>query len=342
MKPATKNLLRGVLKNSMISAGITMTFMYLFYVQAWQSLAAGFFIGALIPAILNLYSDLIQKRYFRRMNLILLLLVNTLVNVFVLVVVAGFFVVVFYMRGDFSRLADPHFYMASYFISGIGFGILLALLFNFFTILNNLIGQKILGKLFIGMYRQPKEVERVFMFLDLKSSTAMAERMGHAKFLSLVNDFFYDLTEPVRISKGEIYKYVGDEVIVSWKLKDAFKNAACIRCYFEIRETINRKQDFYQKRYGEVPDFRAGLHGGIAITGELGQTKREIAFMGDVVNTTARIMDACKTYNTDLLISDYLVKKINNEKQIETHEVGEVVLRGKTQAVKLFNCSVSS
>jgi adenylate cyclase len=217
----------------------------------------------------------------------------------------------------------------------LSFGLVLGFIFNFLGIVNTLIGRKILGKLFIGKYRQPSEVEHAFMFLDIRSSTAIAEKTGPRRFMSLVNDFFHDIALPVAATKGEIYKYIGDGVIITWEMRDALMDANCLRCFAGIREIIQARKDHYLEKYGLVPEFGAGLHGGTVTTGELGYTRREIAFMGDVLNTTARIEEACKKHKAGLLVSEYLMEKLEVPKEMQVRSVGIEVLRGKTEEIKL-------
>lgn len=325
------------LRIAIISGIISAVFMYFFYYQGWQSIAAGLCIGFLIPFSLSFYSNKIARKYLIKSNLLIVLAINTLVHVIVIIFIAVIFVVIFYMRGEFHIIfQDTSFFFSRYLLTGIGFGLLLALVFNFFSILNTLIGRRILGKLFIGMYRKPMEVDRVFMFLDIKSSTTIAEKIGHVNFLSLVNDFFYDIVQPVLQTKGEIYKYVGDEAIITWKTNSAIQNANCVHCFFLIEKAIRKKAEVYRKKYGHVPSFKAGVHGGISVTGELGYTKREIAFMGDVVNTTSRIEEACKTFDEDLLISESLVLQMHQQNLYQFKEVGKKKLRGKENEISLY------
>jgi len=56
------------------------------------------------------------------------------------------------------------------------------------------------------------------MFVDLLSSTTIAEALGNEKYHNLLHDFYADITNPIIYNKGKIYQYVGDEVIVSWRL----------------------------------------------------------------------------------------------------------------------------
>jgi adenylate cyclase len=216
LKKEIKSTIRSTAIRGITSAVITAAFMFLVYFQGWRSIAAGLGIGFFTYLSLSIYSDTIVRKYLRKSNLFLLLLTNTITNVVIMLVIAWFFVGLFYLDGKFYiLLRDMNNLFSSYFLIGIGFGLVLSMFFNFFSIVNNLIGGKTLGKIFIGRYRNPVEIRQVFMFLDIKSSTTIAEKTGHLKFLSLVNDFFYDVAEPVRKTKGEIYKYVGDEAIIT-------------------------------------------------------------------------------------------------------------------------------
>ncbi len=337
MNSTQKQELKANIHGALISGIITAIFMYFVYYQGVISVWAGLFIGFTIYMVMVFYRKLILKKIIRRTNLFFLLIINSFFNVIIILIVAWIGVVLFYMDGDFGILfKDLNSLTSVESRIGLLFGLTLSIFFNFFFIINTLIGKNVLGKLFIGKYRKPFEVERVFMFLDIKSSTAIAEKIGHIKFLSLVNDFFYDILDPINQTKGEIYKYVGDEAIATWKIKHAIKQANCIECFFLIKERIKSRSDYYLKKYGVVPEFKAGIHGGIVITGELGYTKREIAFMGDVLNTTARIEEACKTYNQDFLVSEELLKQIDGKNKFRLKEIGGVKLRGKENEMKLF------
>ncbi len=337
MNSITKSEFFTSLRTAIISGFVSAVFMYFIYYKGWQSIAAGLCIGFFIPISLFFYTHIIAKKYLIKSNLLVVLTLNTIVHLIVISVVAVFFVGVFYLKGDFQQIfKNTSFFYSKYLMIGVGFGLGLALIFNFFHILNTLIGRRILGKLFIGMYRNPIEVDRVFMFLDIKSSTTIAEQIGHIKFLSLVNDFFYDIVEPVRQTRGEIYKYVGDEAIITWKTKDAIKESNCLQCFFLFQEVIVNKRGYYQKKYGLIPEFKAGLHGGLSVTGELGYTKREIAYMGDVLNTAARIEEACKTYDEPILVSESLMMQMSQQEKYRFSAVGKAKLRGKEQEMSLY------
>jgi adenylate cyclase len=338
MNPLSKQAIKSQITGALISGALTALFMYVLFFREYRSIVTGACIGIFVYFGISFYSNKIEKRFLRKTNLFIVLVINSLVQILIILVTAWVFVGIFYVGGDFNKMfRNFSNLLSNYFFIGIVFGLVLSIFFNFYSIVTTLIGKNILGKLFLGMYRNPIETDRVFMFLDIASSTSIAEKTGHLKFLSLVNDFFTDIAEPIRQTKGEIYKYVGDEVIVTWKTKDAIQNANCIRCFLLIDELMLKRSEYYLNKYNIVPGYKAGMHGGLAITGELGYTKREIAYMGDVLNTTARIEESCKTFGKRFLISDEIMQQLELPTRITAEEVGMVKLRGKTNEMRLFS-----
>jgi adenylate cyclase len=199
----------------------------------------------------------------------------------------------------------------------------------FFNQMSRMLGKDTLLRLLKGKYHLPIEEERIFMFLDIKSSTRIAEQLGNLRYSNLLRDFFYDLGKPVLESKGEIYQYVGDEVVISWKLKEGMEHADCILCFFKIEEMVKQKEKYYKEQYGLVPGFKAGLHGGKVVTTQVGDIKSEIVYHGDVLNTAARIQELCNVYGSKLLVSDTLAGKLNLPNYLSLHGLEQVQLKGK-------------
>ena len=188
-----------------------------------------------------------------------------------------------------------------------------------------------------GDYFQPKKEERIFMFLDLRGSTTIAERIGEELYFDFIRDFFKDVTPSILAHKGEIYQYVGDEVIVSWRKESGLENERALNCFFEIEKAIAEKEKDYLIKYGVMPSFKAGLHIGTAMIGEIGVIKKDIAFSGDVLNTTSRIQARCNEFGVDLLISEELVDALNlSTSEYHTQKISEVNLRGRAKMVTLY------
>ena len=207
---------------------------------------------------------------------------------------------------------------------------------QFYTEVSESMGPGVLSNFFMGKYHSPIEEERVFMFLDMKSSTEIAEKLGHVKYFEMLKEYFSDLSGPVIDYAGEIYQYAGDEIIVSWKLKSGLENNNCIRCFFAMKASINGQAEKYNGRFGLLPQFKAGFHYGKVTTGEIGVFKKEIIFTGDVLNTTARIQGLCNQFNVDVLVSGDLAKRLDLNSLYQTKSLGENKLRGRGEAIELF------
>jgi adenylate cyclase len=205
-----------------------------------------------------------------------------------------------------------------------------------YTEVSENLGQGVLHNFFTGKYHTPKEEERIFMFLDMKSSTTIAEEIGHVRYFGMLKEYFSDLTNPIIRYFGEIYQYVGDEIVVTWTLKNGTLNNRCIQCFFEMKRAIQNQKTKYQNRFGQVPEFKAGFHYGKVITGEIGVIKKEIIFTGDVLNTTARIQSLCNGYGVDLLVSEPLMKKLDLRPPFQMKAMGENALRGRGEKIDLF------
>ncbi|MEM9546590.1 MAG: adenylate/guanylate cyclase domain-containing protein [Bacteroidota bacterium] len=211
----------------------------------------------------------------------------------------------------------------------------------FYTEVSDNIGQGVLLNFFTGKYYRPIEEDRIFMFLDMKDSTAIAERLGHMKYFDMLKEYYDDLTDPIIKYGGQIYQYVGDEIVVTWRKHHGIHKNNCIRCFFEMRSSLRNQSQKYERKYGVVPSFKAGLHIGRVTSGEIGVIKKDIIFTGDVLNTTARIQGLCNVKNVDLLISEQLISELSVSKLRETIEIGEVQLRGKNEKITLYTIRLS-
>jgi len=187
-----------------------------------------------------------------------------------------------------------------------------------------------------GRYHLPEEVNKIFLFIDLKSSTAIAERIGNIRYSSFLIDYFHDMTGAILMSKAEIYQYIGDEIILTWPFENGVKDARCINCFFDILTSIEMKKDSYLKKYGVHPEFKAALHAGRVSVTWIGTIKKEIVYHGDVVNTTARIQDECNKHDQKFLMSEHMLENIELPGYLRSEFVGELQLKGKEKKVKIF------
>ena len=238
---------------------------------------------------------------------------------------------------DSSVWANVRIFLSTYaFWSVVVYIAAIIVVSQFYTEVSENLGQGVLANFFKGKYHNPKEEERIFMFLDMKSSTTIAERLGHVTYFELLREYYADLSKPVIKYAGEIYQYVGDEIIVSWKLRNGITHSNCIQCFYSLKDTIKKQGHKYVEKFGVMPEFKAAIHIGMVTTGEIGTIKKDIIFTGDVLNTTARIQGLCNHYKVDLLLSAELTGRLSLPAGYQLIALGESELRGRDEKINLF------
>lgn len=190
---------------------------------------------------------------------------------------------------------------------------------------------------YLGKYHKPKQEKRIFMFLDMKSSTTIAEHIGHQSYFELLKTYYADMTNAILETSGEVYQYVGDEIVVTWKDNKGMHKNNCIQCFIKISEAITQNKDYYIERFGLVPEFKAGFHIGEVTAGEIGIIKKDIIYTGDVLNTTARIQSECNAYNSQTLLSEILFNQLTVEQGYTFVQKDKLLLEGKKEYIQLYD-----
>ena len=177
---------------------------------AWYSVPRGALIGALIASTLTslevylLWTPLGSS--LRRVPFPVHVAVKTLIYLIVIVSALSFGAWAFPAPGEGGIEGnDVLFSLAASFV------------FVFVMAVNKLLGQNVLLSFVTGRYYRPRLEDRVLLFIDMEGSTGLAERLGPLAFHRLLNRFVTDLTDPIVAARGEIYSYVGDELIATWK-----------------------------------------------------------------------------------------------------------------------------
>ncbi len=294
------------------------------------------FIGILIGFLYATIDFFFEKYTSDRLSLALDLLFRTtlyfVTTIVVFTLVIKILSKVYNLPLDTSRgwwVQDKAFWAAILYI------VLVSFVFSLIKIATEKFGKGVFLKMLLGKYKNPQEEKRIFMFLDLKDSTTIAENLGHFKYSQFIQDCFYDLNEVVPKYDAEIYQYVGDEAVLTWPYKKGLANNNCVDLFFAFQKKKQGKSQYYLDKYGIIPEFKAGLHGGILMVTEVGVIKKEIAYHGDVINTSARIQAECNKHHVLLLISEKLLHDLQIGAHLSSKFLGSVLLKGKQEKVNI-------
>jgi adenylate cyclase len=211
------------------------------------------------------------------------------------------------------------------------------IIISFIKQMNTKFGPGIILPMILGRYRRPREEERIFLFMDLKSSTSYAEKLGHLKYSEMIQNCFQDLNKVIPLYYAEIYQYVGDEVVITWLKSEGLTNLNCVKFYFAFQNKLASGKEDYESKFGLVPEFKAGLHLGKITVAEVGEYKREIAYHGDTINTAARIQKLCNPYDKKFLISGAIEEYLKSSQTFNVEFIDATILEGKLEKVNIYS-----
>lgn len=189
-----------------------------------------------------------------------------------------------------------------------------------------------------GKYIKPKIEHRIIMFIDLKDSTPIAEKLGHQQYFLFIREFIFHVSMALIEHRGIIYQYVGDEIVVSWPFsRRNMRN--CLAAVIESRKNIQKSSERFRRQYNIIPEFRVGIHVGDVTVGEIGVIKKDLAMSGDTMNTTARIRSACNELNQKFIVSKDFIEK-SDLKDWQSESLGMVDLKGKAESLELYSLKI--
>jgi adenylate cyclase len=309
---------------------------------SFETLPIGIVSGMITGLVLLTFDPLFESKIIRKFSFPVSLIIGSLALFLLFLAtpaLASIFLSLFQFQQNISD-HPPSLYTDILNLTGISnlawTAFLISLLLNFVKLSARIIGPVMLKNYLLGRYFKPREEDRIFMFLDLNSSTQMAESMTVSDYHKLLAQFFRDIAGPIAKSNGQIYQYVGDEVVVSWPMKDGLRDSNCIRCYIRIERQLAKVKHVYSQKFGFIPDYKVAFHGGRIMTGEVGKYKTEIVFHGMALNTCERILSLCKPLNSKVLISENLLRKLTMLPRYKPRYITSIQPKGSESELSLY------
>jgi len=332
-RSAKARLIRGLtlcLVVGIFSGFIGEAYASVFYSTANETVYQGFRTGASIGFISTLieffYIRNVRRSWIRRVAFLPGLLVRILVlTLIVRVCLVGNDLLTQFFRG-MPLVVDE---TVGQQMRDTLFSMLFVVTFVTLSQLSSVIGFKRFVNLVVGRYYRPVAEERVFLFVDVVGSSRLARTLGNVRFHEYLSEFFYQADAAIVRTGGEVVSYVGDAVIITWPLgNDKRRNGRCLRALKLLNERMQLASQYFENDFGVKPEFRASIHGGPVVIGECGDSRRQVTFLGDVVNMTARIEEVAKEHKEQILASLDVLKRMDIPEGIQVKEFGAVELKG--------------
>ena len=311
------------------------------FIYVSHLLAFVYFLSVFLCSVWMAYLIVITlKKSFRHLPFRIGIIIKTIILYGIaLLFYSVLFFSIYYFTYDlsFAQIAKAYtgyFFYDYYLLNNSAVWIMLFIVTQLIVEINEKYSPGIFRAILAGKYIVPQEEKKIIMFIDLKDSTAIAEQLGHKTYFLFIRDFIYHTSLAILKWEADIYQYVGDEVVLSWPATE--KNyTRCIQALLEVRKELQKENDYYRSKYGMIPDFRAGIHTGNVMIGEIGVIKKDLAMSGDSMNISARIKNMVTDLNKKFIATRDFVEAAGL-KDFQVESAGIIELKGKETGVELF------
>ena len=210
------------------------------------------------------------------------------------------------------------------------------------TVLKTYLGRQTSERVLAGEITrgQGERIRAALWFCDLRGYTAMMAELGSFPMIDVMNHYFDCMAEAVWAEGGEILKFMGDAMLVVFRLDDERDAPAVAQSAVRAAQVALRNLAVLSEsrvHNGELP-LHAGVsvHLGHVVYGNIGASSRlDFTVMGHSVNLVARIQGVAGAMNEPLLVSTAVAEHL--EGRVES--IGLHPLKGVPEPVEIFRPS---
>ena len=191
-----------------------------------------------------------------------------------------------------------------------------------------------------GVALKGESLEVTVLFCDIRSFTAMSEKMQAEEVVSLLNRYFTVLGKCIAKHNGIINKYIGDAIMAMFgaPIKSETHAQDAYLAALDRRHSLATLNEELCAEGKSPLRFGIGIHTGKVFAGTIGASDRmEYTIIGDTVNTASRMESLCKTYKTDILLSEATVLQLGkNLQESKVKFFDEASIRGKEDKIRVY------
>ena len=186
-----------------------------------------------------------------------------------------------------------------------------------------------------------KRREMTVLFSDIRGFTAVTEKGDAEGLVAQLNEYFSRMVDVVFRHHGTVDKFVGDMVMALFgaPVDDVDHAEHAVAAAVDMVQALAELNREWSARGMPQLDIGIGINSGDMIAGNIGSSSiMSYTVIGDNVNLAARLESLNKDYKTRVIISD--ATRIRLTTAYDTRALGEVVVKGKTRPVSIFEIVV--
>ena len=178
-------------------------------------------------------------------------------------------------------------------------------------------------------------VRAAILICDLRDFTRISDSWPRDDVISLLNDYFDAMSEPIARHGGEILKFMGDGLLAIFPLSQPSACADLLHAVAEARQAMADLNETNRKAGGEALNFGIGVHVGDVMYGNIGSRARlDFTVIGPAVNMASRLEALTKQLGRTVLLSRAFADLVAGDFDLE--RVGEYPVRGFSDPIELF------
>ncbi|HVL68846.1 MAG TPA: adenylate/guanylate cyclase domain-containing protein [Vicinamibacterales bacterium] len=181
------------------------------------------------------------------------------------------------------------------------------------------------------------------LFSDIRGFTTVTEKGQPEELVAQLNEYFSRMVEIVFRNRGTVDKFVGDMVMALFgaPLDDPDHAEHGVKAAVEMVHELGELNRRWAAEGRAVLDIGVGVNSGEMIAGNIGSSSiMSYTVIGDNVNLGSRLESLNKDYKTRIIISDATRERLKG--RYEVRPLGDVVVKGKTRPVAIFEVCVPS
>ena len=199
----------------------------------------------------------------------------------------------------------------------------------------DMVSQLDAGEITLELGGEMREV--TVLISDIRGFTSFSEGKDPQYIVTLLNEYFTEMTHIIRQHQGMVDKFIGDGILAVFGAPlDNSQHCQCgVKAALEMQVALGKLNQRWAEEGHSHLDMGIGIHTGNVLVGNVGSPERmEYTVIGDTVNLTSRIEGLTKSLDRPILISEPLRNSLPDYIAVEF--VTETQVRGRDAITKLF------
>ncbi len=180
-----------------------------------------------------------------------------------------------------------------------------------------------------------KKQKTTILFSDIRGFTSMSEKFEPEEIVSLLNEYFSEMSGVIFNWNGTLDKYIGDAMMVLFgaPILGADDELRAVTAAIEMQRKLKKLNEHFEKRGHKTIGVGIGINTGEVVVGNIGSENRlEYTAIGDSVNLASRLCSVAA--GGQIIISDFTYNHVKDF--ISVNKLEMVQVKGKADKIQIY------